>query len=129
MGPQENEQNLKGSETMSSWRRVHAFRAVLITLSILLITVLAGIAESYYERAEATKLVNSLSSVQVGYTTEADATQIIRKFSHFCHHGSDKGDAWIETYDTCSFSLLSGYKLNRISCVEFSSKSDWESEA
>jgi hypothetical protein len=26
-------------------------------------------------------------------------------------------------------SLLSGYKLNRISCVEFSSKSDWESEA
>ena len=25
--------------------------------------------------------------------------------------------------------LLSGYKFNRISCVEFSSKSDWESEA
>jgi hypothetical protein len=59
----------------------------------------------------------------------------------FVAGGDDAFSRWIERLPAWSGrqrfaqqiqhveTLLSGYKLNRISCVEFSSKSDWESEA
>lgn len=88
---------------MATMNRTRIMRVAAVVFSCVLLLALAGIVESYYERMQAGKLVALLSSVQVGYTTEADVKKVIQPFSRFLdpHHDTDK--AGNDQYDQYGF--------------------------
>jgi hypothetical protein len=88
---------------MVMMNRVRIMRIAVVVFSCVLLLALAGIAESYYERMQAGKLVALLSSVRVGYTTEADARKAIQPFSRFLDPHHDTNIAGNDQYDQYGF--------------------------
>jgi hypothetical protein len=66
-------------------RKTKILRVVVAALGVVFILLLAGLAESYYERFRAQKLISTLSDIQVGVTTESHAKEITKRFSYFNH--------------------------------------------
>ena len=65
--------------------KIKILRGVAAILGLVFLLLLAGIAESYYERFQAQKLISVLSDIQVGATTESHAREITKRFSYFNH--------------------------------------------
>lgn len=68
---------------MASWSRSRVLRIIGILSCALLIFIILGLVESYYERFEAKKLIAVVSEIQVGSTSEPLAKGMLRSFSRF----------------------------------------------
>jgi len=83
--------------------RLRILRIAKVFAGFVLILCSAGIAESYYERFEAQKLIACLSEIQVGTTTEVRAKEITRRFSRYGTLGNYPKDAHTELFDQFEF--------------------------
>jgi hypothetical protein len=80
-------------------------RAIEIAAGLAVVLLIAGIAESYYERFEAQKLLTALADIQVGSTTEARAKEIMKPFSRYSVLGwYSKEDLLAHPFDGFGFS-------------------------
>jgi hypothetical protein len=64
---------------------------------------IAGIAESYYERFQAQKLLAALSNIQVGYTTEVRAKEIMGPFAWYSTVGAYPRNSTADPFDQYGF--------------------------
>ena len=77
-------------------------RTVEIAACLAVGLLIAGIAESYYERFEAQKLLAALPDIQVGFTTESRAKEIMKPFFRYSTLSTyPKGSA--DTFDQYFF--------------------------
>ena len=88
---------------MATMNRARIMRVPVFGLSFVFLLTLAGIAESYYERMQAGKLVALVADMQVGYTTEADARKIAQLFSRYRDPHPDKDSAKVDSYEEYGF--------------------------
>ncbi|MBB5066703.1 hypothetical protein [Granulicella mallensis] len=61
-------------------------RATATVAGLAFVLLLIGIAESYYERFQAQRLISVLSNIQVGITSESQTKELTKQFSRYHVH-------------------------------------------
>jgi hypothetical protein len=90
---------------MPSRSKSRLLRFATAAAGLLLGLSIAGIAESYYERYQAQKLLSALAGIQVGATSETQAKEIMKPFSRYSVLGEySKEDLLAHPFDGFGFS-------------------------